>query len=281
MKTRFTLLATAVAAMMIVGQGAIAQTTEIVGTLTGDKYSYWSVSDGGTRDRAAVFAFEQAPPPAPQFFFDYHDGNFVGQWDLDIPAPLVGENLNVVSASLVVWNLKDDQWDPASGQVRLFAAGFTGANGFTEATWTEATPYAGPTAFAPGVRDPFPRDLVTDANVANVPTAAPWAIGVVDPSYTGVPANDPDDAFSITFNLDVSNPTIQAELLSDLADGVSSWVIASTFAAAQPPAVAFYPQIITKEGVANVAYGTAQQAPRLVLEVEIAPSSVATWDMFE
>lgn len=280
MKTRITVLATAAAAMMFAGQSITAQTTEIVGTLAGDKYSYWSVADGGTRDRAAVFAFQGAPPPAPQFFFDYHDSQFVGQWDLTIPAPLVGESLNVVSATLEVWNVKGDQWDPNAAEVRLFAAGFTGNNGFTEDTWTENTPYFGATAFNPGVRDPFPKELGTGDNAANDPAATVWALGDVDPSYTGVPASDPDEAFKITFDLDVNNIAIQTELRQDLENGVSSWVIVSSYLAAQPPAVAFYPQIITKEGVANAAYGTAQQAPRLVLEVEIT-SSVPTWNMFE
>jgi hypothetical protein len=258
-----------------------AQPTEIVGTLLGDTYSYWSVSDGGTRDRAAVFAFEQAPPPAPQFFFDYHDGLLIAQWELTLPAELIGATLNVVSATVEVWNRKGAQWNPASGDVRLFAAGFTGSNSFTEQTWTETTAYVGPSAFAPGARDPYPRDRVTDASAANNPAATPWAVGTINPAdYTGVPANDPDEAFKITFALDVNNTTIQNELRDDLANGRSSWVIASTFAAAQPPAVAYYPEIVTKEGIANTTYGTAQQAPRLVLEVETV-SSVANWHLFE
>lgn len=47
-----------------------------------------------------------------------------------------------------------------------------------------------------------------------------------------------------------------------------------------PPAVACYPELATKEGIANTAYGTAQQAPRLVLEAETV-SSVANWHLFE
>ena len=277
MKFRLAVLALAA----LVPAMASATPTEVIGTLTDDQYNYWSVSDGGTRDRAATFAFVQAPPPAPQFFFDYHDGMMITKWTIALPPALVGQPLEVTSARIEVFNRKDAQWDPAAGQVRLFAAGFTGNNGFTETTWTESTGYFGPTAFAAGARDPFPRNLTTNLTAENDPSGTPWSLGTVNPAeYTGVPANDPDEAFKITFNLDTNNSTIQNELLADITAGVSSWIIASTYAAAQPPAVAFYPELITKEGLSNTTYGTVQQAPRLVLEVQVT-SSTTDWELLD
>jgi hypothetical protein len=260
---------------------APATPTQVIGTLTDDQYNYWSVSDGGTRDRAAVFSFVQAPPPAPQFFFDYHDGVMIAKWTITLPPALIGQPLEVTSARIEVFNRKDAEWNPATGQVRLFAAGFTGNNGFNESTWTESTGYFGPTAFVPGARDPFPRDLNTNLSAANNPSGTPWALGTVNPAeYTGVPANDPDEAFRITFDLDTNNSTIQNELLADIAAGVSSWIIASSYAAAQPPAPAVYPEIITKEGLTNPAYGTVQQAPRLILEVQVT-ASTTDWELLD
>lgn len=276
MKSRF-ILAGALAAACVFTADVSAQPTEITGSLLGDRYSYWIVGDGGTRDLTPVFAFEQAPPPAPQFEFNYYDSLLIAQWEFTIPVELQGESLFVESAQLVVYNKNDVEWDPSTGEVHLFDAGFLPAGAFTESEWTENTAYVGPTSSLDADRNPFPVDLVTGTTAEDDPNATPWAVGVIDPSYTG---NNPVDAFTITFDLDINNNTIQTTLQDDLSNGLSTWVIGSTFAASQPPAPITYPQLITKEGVGNTGYGTSQQAPALVLEVS-TNTSVNNWALYQ
>lgn len=286
--------------------GAVAPAATVVGTLRHDVWHYPFNTSPATRAIAPLFVTTDTPFAQ----FDTRDGVAVLVWEVAVPPALVGQPLSVVSASVVFYDEKGAEWNPVNtnsfgqtARIELFAAGFGPVN--TESGWagTWASPF-GPQPgsetgrfqggyIIPGstpvistrARDPFPRDLATNSSVSNdVITATPWAVGQISPSYV------PDamtDAFPVSFSLDVSNPTIQAELLADLTSGLSSWVVSSTWnltpagaGPGDPPTLA--PQIILRNGVGNSIYGTSQLAPALVIEVETTnASSAASWSMYE
>lgn len=247
-------------------------------TLTDDQYNYGSVSDGGSRELAAIFAFENEPEPATQFALDYYAGMLLAKWSIDLPTELVGASLEVTSATLTVYTEREVEWDPNNGEPHLYAVGFLG--GDTMADWDEDTPYEGPGNFTPGDRNPFVRDLITDDNVQRDPNGTPWAVGVIDPSYEGTVASSPEP-FSITFTLDVSNPTIQAELLDHIAGGETMWAVVSTYLASFSggPGPQTYPRVLTKEGAANPSVGESFMAPTLQIEV-VETTSVNDWLLY-
>lgn len=261
----------------LVAAGAQAQVV-LTTTLTDDQYNYGSVSDGGTREITPVFAFENDPESSTQFALDAHASMLLAKWSVDLPSGLNPGGIEVTSATLTVYNIREVSWDPDAGEPRLFAVGFLG--GGTIADWNENTPYEGPGNFTPGDRNPFVRDLLTDENVQRDFDGTPWAVGVISPSYQGSTATSPEP-FTITFSLDVSNPTIQAELIDHITGGETMWAIASTYLASFSggPGGVVYPQLITKEGAANPSIGEPFMAPHLHLEV-VETTSVHNWHLY-
>ncbi|MCC5875392.1 MAG: hypothetical protein JJU11_04135 [Candidatus Sumerlaeia bacterium] len=256
---------------------AVAQTT-LNTVLTDDQYNYGSVSDGGSRQVAAVFAFENEPEPATQFALDYYAGMLLAKWTIELPSELEGASLEVTSATITVYSEKEADWDPTQGEPHLYAVGFL--HGDTIADWDEDTPYEGPGNFTPGDRNPFVRDLITNDNVQRDPSGTPWSVGLIDPSYEGTVATSPEP-FSITFTLDVSDPTIQAELLDHIAGGESMWAVVSTYMASfsGAPGPQTYPRVLTKEGAAEPSVGLPFMAPSLEIEV-VETTSVSDWHMY-
>lgn len=270
------------AAAVLAASTASAQTT-VVGDLTDDRYMNpnppVSTSDG-TRTLAPIFAFPKDEETT--FQFNQHYSMLYMKWDLELPAELEGQELALSSATVTVWQRAGrGEWDPNEYEIKLFAVEFTGESGVTAETWTEATPYFGPTSSSPTpLMDPFFRELGTGLRAEDNLEATPWALGVVDPSFDG--SEVPTEAFPITFTLDVSNPEIRDWILDDFDRGFAFWVIASTFPASQPGtgASADYPRLVTKEGVSNPDFGTLQQAPRL--EVVVSPAaSVGDWMLLD
>lgn len=258
---------------------------EVEGNLLSDRWHYPFNATPGTRPNAGLFTY--VPGGGPAFSFDYRDGSAIVQWELEVPVELAGQEFEVLAARIEYWDFRDAEWDPASGGViELFATGFVGDDedddgaGYREASWTGTEPFVGgsidPGSSAP--RDPYPRDLVTNGRAENNPGATPWAIG--DPgSYTGGPVGD---AFQVTFDFDVSDPVIQAELVSQLEKGRATWTITSTFPGAQPgDGDSAYPNVITSDGVANPGFGDSQEAPALHLTLAPAVTSVSDWNLLD
>lgn len=251
--------------------------TPIVGDLTDDRYTYWIVTDGGERELAPLFAFENEEPPAPQFFFTYFDSNLTAKWDVELPPGVGTGTYSVVSATVEVYLRPDDTWDPAQGEILLFAAGFTGDNGFTEETWTENTAYFGPTAFAPGLLDPYPVELGTGDRAEDNPDATPWAVADLDFGSSG-------DAIRATFDLDIADPAIQSKLIADLEQGFSTWILVSNYLAEQPGGTRRegtpYPNVYTKEAIGSSGTPSNAEAPALTIVIDSA-TSVGNWHLYQ
>ncbi len=159
-------------------------------------------------------------------------------------------------------------------EIELFASGYGPT--YNEATWNGTQPFIGGNNDTTLPRDPFPRDLATDANVQNTVLGhTPWAVGV-PVGYTPGAMTAP---FPIIFNLNVANPVIQAELVADLQAGSSSWIISSTFEADFQGEPGTIPNFITLEGIAS---NPGAIAPTLHLVVEELPISAASaWSLYE
>jgi len=259
------------AALGLVAGAAHAQ-TQVEGTLTDDRYTYWIVSDGGAREQAPIFAYD-----GDDFPLDFFDSNMTAKWNVELPSEFVSTPFSVVSATLEVFVRPGDAWDPAEGDILLFAAGFTGDNGFTEATWTENSPYVGSTPFAAGDLDPFPIELGTGLRAEDNPDAEPWAVGDIADTNT-------TEGILVTFTLDVADPEVQAKLVADLNQGFSSWIFVSNYLAEQPGGTrnngSIYPSVFTKEAVGQPGVPANVEAPKLTLEVESA-TSINNWVMYQ
>lgn len=260
-------------AAIIAGAVALAASSAsaatVVGVDVGDQYL--SPHSGNKAGAAVVPVFCY---PDENFPFNYHYSSMPTKWTLDLPTELEGKTLKVTSATITVWNSKlNGGWDPSAHQIQLYNAGVTGANGFTRDTWTESDAHYNQ---AGNVQDPYLVELGTGLHAEDNPNATPWAVGVVDASYTGQAS--PTEAFPITFTLDVNNVEIQAQLKTDLANGYSMFALASNFPAAQSGGV--YPGLVTKEGVTDAQNGTLQQAPVLTIEV-IEAAGVGDWNLYQ
>jgi len=279
----------------------------VTGTIKNDCWHYPFNATPATRAIAPLFITND-----PSFTeFEVRDGVAVIQWNVALPPALIGETLQVTSATIVYYDEKEADWAFGSNNtfgvpeaIQVFAAGFGAVH--TEASWTaswapvfapqppaESGRFQGgwiipPSTVSTRSRDPFPRDLVTDVNVQDtVVGATSWGTSTAGTITAPYVPGAMTDAFPVTLALNVADPTVQAELVADLTSGVSSWVVTSTFdlaAGSMGPAesVTNAPQLIMSEGVGNTTYGTSQLAPSLVIEVvAVLPSSAQNWQMFE
>ncbi len=187
----------------------------------------------------------------------------------------------VTEASITYYDIKESAWVSGglnayggTSEIELFAAGFGPT--YAEGTWNGTQPFIGGNNDTTLPRDPFPRDLSTDANVQNtVIGQTPWAIGIPI-GYTPGAMTAP---FPVRFVLDVSHPAIQAELVEDLQRGSSSWIVSSTFDADFMGEPGTIPSFITLEGVPA---HPGSQAPTIHLVVEeLAISSAPGWSLYE
>lgn len=265
-------------AALLLSAEAIAQPVEAEISLSSDRWFYPFNTTPGTRDRAGLFAFQNGPG-GPQFQFNNRDGQAILQFEVALPAgsPALSE-LVVTSARLEFWDKLGAEWDPAAPyDIEVFAAGFGPT--YTEAAWTGTEAYIGGGPTTPGLRDPYPRELGTDAHAEDDLGATPWAIG----EPVGFDGTPPSDAFKIVCEFDVSNEFVQAELLEDVTNGISSWAVTSTYPAEQPGGTKQtpppYPELITSEGVSNTALGTSQQAPRLFITLDTT-ASAQSWNLY-
>lgn len=212
---------------------------------------------GDRRDAVAVFVFR---PELPDGF-----------------AP----TFRVIEARIRYYDITDASWTlggtnayGGSEQLELFASGYGPT--YDEATWNGTQPFIGGNNTESLPRDPFPRDLATNANVQNTVTGhTPWALGVPI-GYTPGGMSAP---FPIEFTLDVDDATTQAELVQDLTNEVSSWIVSSTIEADFMGTPGSVPSVITTEGVAS---NPGSLAPRLFLRVEeLIPAAAAQWQLYE
>lgn len=287
--------AAALIAAILVGGTAVAQTVN--GTLAFDRWYYPFATQ--PTSAASLFAFfpSQQNPTPPFFGFNGRDGQALLKFDLTLPPAAVGQSFEVTSARLEWYDGKSANWATAPGAnevggptaIEVFAAGFGPT--YSEATYAGSEAYVGGGAgfnpFAAGPRDPYPRDLATDAHAENnLVDATPWAVGVPDVSY--VPGSM-TDAFKVTATFDVNDPTIQTELQTDLILGRSTWLVTSTYVAPQTetgqPATSLksYPRLLVSENVGNTDFGTSQVAPALILEIQVVSpaASEESWAMYE
>lgn len=286
------LLRTAAALAVASALTTAVQADTVAGTIRSDCWHYYFNATPGSRTTASLFLAND--PMFPQF--NFRDGVAVVLWDLVLPAPMVGQPITVTSATITYYDAMNANWPVSAvnsfgenAQIELFAAGY--GPRYTESTWTGSwTPFFVPpgndfqggwtTTGSDGLhqdRDPFPRDLVTDLHVEdNVTTHTPWAVG----DFTGYTPGLMTDAFPITFMLDVMDSTIQAELQADLNDGISGWVVSSTYDQVVMGTPESTPRMIMSEGVGNATFGTSQAAPTLTIEVELA-SRVDGWQMYD
>lgn len=187
----------------------------------------------------------------------------------------------VNEASITYYDIAASAWTPGGTngyggieEIELFAAGFGPA--YNEATWNGTQPFIGGNNESSAPRDPFPRDLATDANVQNsVLSYTPWSIGAPI-GYTPGAMTAP---FPVRFTLNVAHPIIQAELVADLQGGCSSWIVSSTFEADFQGEPGTIPSFITLEGVPSNP-GAAPPTLRLVVE-ELPISASANWTLYD
>ncbi len=306
MKYRFFRSATALAALAVLATGSTAAPlTDTVDTLAdSDRWYYPFNFTPGFRADGPVFAFfpSQQTPSPPFFGFNTRDGEVVLQFKPTLPAQAQSLPFTVTSARLEWYDAQTASWDPNVGnhelgepqRIEVFAAGFGPT--YSENAWTGGETYIGggdpPPAINPFTpqrdRDPYPRDLVTDAHVENDVSAAvtPWALGVPDAGY--IPGAM-TDAFVVTADFDVNDATIQNKLQADLYNELSTWIVTSTFYA--DPAnssgggvnAGLNPRVLMTEAVGVSGYGASQQPPRLVIEIEYgAPVAAAeNWALYQ
>ncbi len=297
--------AAAMIAAATLTSSATAQLTDTIDTsVDSDRWHYPFNFTPGIRADGPVFGFfpSQQPPSPPFFGFNDRDGQVILQFKPTLPAQALTLPFTVTSARLEWYDAQTASWDPNVGnhelgdpqRIEIFAAGFGPT--YNEATWTGTETYIGggdpPPAINPFTpqrdRDPYPRDLATDAHVENdiSSSVTPWALGVADAGY--VPSAM-TDAFLVTADFNVNDATIQNELKADLYSGVSTWVVTSTFYA--DPAnsggggvnAGANPRVLMTESVGNNAYGVSQVAPRLVIDIEYssAVSAAENWNLYQ
>ncbi len=264
------------AAGLCLGASAGAAVVAVEGTLLDDRWQYPFNTNPLTREKGALYVHD-----TPQFQFNKRDGMFIVKFAVDVPEELEGQKFRVRSARLRYWEPKTAAW--AFGElntyghperIELFAARFGPT--YEESTWTMAAPFIGSTNSVFNQRDPYPADLRTferteEAVIPYDATEAPdgythWGLGLP----VGYTPGAMTDSFPVDFHLDVNDPTIQAELLDDLESGFSSWFFSGTFRRTGGPGQPSLPnpEVIQRAGLANATFGTKQQAPSLLLELE-------------
>jgi len=161
-----------------------------------------------------------------------------------------------------------EQYTPdedAGRPIELFGTGFR--NGFTPLTWEETTPFAP----AEGERSAFPAsldqngqivDVIEAVNFASPVDLAPFAVGTLELLAPGELIPHETD---VTFDLEVSNPTVQSYLQQALATGRVYFTITGLPDSAAV-ATRDYPEFATRD---NLAY----DSPRLELTVRVLESA--------
>lgn len=234
---------------------------------TFDRWNYPFNSQGGAGTEALVFGVLGALGVGQ---FDDRDGQFLTAWSTagNFAPGLGAANYEIISARVTAtidprfgnafaydptadsYRTFLDPSDPdyvADGDVgrpiELFGTGYR--NGFTAASFGENGPFAFGNPTAEGVRNAYARDLTgVDAsnNVRDRFEATAMAIGQA-PVAPGalVPG-----ASAIAFDLDVSNPAIEAYIQGGLNSGTLSFTISSLHDGAfgGPPT---FPGFMTKE----------------------------------
>ena len=240
-----------------------------------DVWHYFNAVNGAGRELAPPFLL---PPSFPGG--DRRDAVAVFVFHPELPdgfAPM----FRVIEARIRYYDIADASWTlggtnayGGSEQLELFASGYGPT--YSEATWDGTQPFLGGDNTQSNPRDPFPRDLATDANVQNTVVGhTAWAFGTPI-GYTPGAMSAP---FPIEFTLDVDDATTQAELVQDLTTESSSWIVSSTIEADFMGTPGTVPSVITTEGVPSNA---GSQAPRLFLRVEeIFPSAAEQWQLYE
>lgn len=247
---------------------AVASAEVITGIDISDSYLNLHAADKAGASVVPLVVF-----PGTSYPFNYYYSTMPVKWSLDLPASLQGKSLDITSATVSVWCSKENGgWNP-SIPIELFQAGVTGANGFTTATWTESNFWF---SAAGDQQDPYLIELGTGAHAEDNPNATPWAVATVDAAYNS--SATLTDAVKITFQLDLTNPIIKNQLLTDISNGFAMYVVAGKFPA-NGPGGGVYPKIVTKEGVASSGNGTSQRAPSLTMEV-LEASAVSDWNLY-
>ncbi|MDX2177041.1 MAG: hypothetical protein SF028_11290 [Candidatus Sumerlaeia bacterium] len=256
-------------------RGGTPQTADLEFPAAHDVWHYFNAFNAATRELAPPFLL-------PQSFSggDRRDATVALVFDIEAPTGFPA-NFRVTQARLRVWDIRFAQWTTGGTneyggprRIELFAAGFGPA--YSEATWDGTQPFIGGNNDSSFPRDPFPRDLATDANVQNeVLSYAPWAIG----APVGYAPGAMTQAFPIDFTLDVADPTIQQELRDDLASGFSSWIVSSTFVADFMGLPGTIPNVVMAEGIGSHPPATA---PTLFLTIEeVTAASATSWFYYE
>jgi len=248
--------------------------------LSSDRWQYPFNFTPGSRQNGPLFILDATDSAD----FNARDGMVIIKWEITLPPDLPGP-FEVVEATLRFWDRKQAGYVLGSlspsgrpQQIEIYPARFD--DPYSEASWQGTEPYVGGgvgSATGAAFRNPYPIDLATGAHVENnILTATPWAIG----EAVGYTPGQMTDAFPIDFHLDVSHPTIQAELSEDLLSGYSSWFISATFEINTIDASAI-PQVLMSEAVGNTAWGTSHRAPSLSIHFREKASSVGSWHLYE
>lgn len=273
-----------VALMAALGMRAEAQTTVVPGLLS-DRWQYpFNITPGTRTDGPCFLVPVDTTGEFEGLDFNMRDGMLVLQWAAPLPTQFQTAPYRVSRATIELWVSKNANF-PLTGTtldgftrgIELYAAGFGPTR--SELTWTGTESFIGSQGYRNGqglvpARDPYPRDLATNEHVEdNMTTATLWARGIVPQEY--VPGGM-TDAFKVTFELDVEDPAIQAELKADFALGRTSWMVSGVYDAfdeSNPDPHGgneIFPRFVMSEGAGMAVYGTSAQAPRIVFELEEA-----------
>jgi hypothetical protein len=255
---------------VIAGIAAPPQTAQIDVPVSVDYWQYFNAFNPNDRQLAPMFLVPAAYPA------DRRDAMTIFKFEPELP-PGFPASFRVTAATVTYYDIPFAQWQPtgvttpdgAPSRIELFAAGFTT---YTEETWDGTQAYVGGTNTTKADRDPYPRDLVTDATVVEeVFNQTPWAVGVP----VGYTPGAMSQAFPVVFTLDVDDPTIQAELVDDLERGMSTWLVSATYEDVEfGSAAGTIPNLVTREGVGS---WPGSVAPTLSLTIEEVTTSVSDW----
>lgn len=248
--------------------GAAHAGTHVFDTPSDDQWQY-PFNFPPTGEDQARFLFASEQPSS----FDFRDSTIILRWQTDavIEPGNAHAAYDIEAASVTVWCIGDGTpaafnlgttIDNIPQRIELFGVGFGPT--YTDASWTENSPVQANGGGPPTVRDPWPQDLVSAANVSDVtPSVTPWAVGIPQAGSTTL------SIYTVTFELDTNNPIIRDYIRDGLSTGHLNAMLASTiYAPGQAPASHELPRVILKEGVATYP---GSHAPRL--EVKLGPGS--------
>jgi len=255
-----------IASMILSGTTLMAAPINLVITPAVDYWKYDRAGDPLVREIGSAFIVPTG------FTEDARYGNLVYKFAIIKPGGFP-PTFRVTAATLTLWHEAGGDW-PTNGtlnswgtpsQNELYATGFGPT--FSESTWNGTQPFS---RF-----DPFPRDLITDADVTDlINGTTPWAVGAV----TGYTPGSQTIPFPVTFTMNVNNTTIQNELIADINSGFATWFVSATFELVGQTTTGF-PRFIMNEGVTN---NPGSVAPTLRLTVEeVIPTAVQTWDVYQ